>query len=95
MNFPKRDLEIVPEGNDEQDRPTCWAMLVCRTNKNHYIWISKYDADISECGYTVYIVEDSIGNNLADKKVYKTLQGAKRKAEEIAYRQEDTGCFTN
>jgi len=89
MTYPKRELNIVPECNDEYDNPTCWSMLVSETDsKRHYIWITKYDEN-------EYVVEDSNGYNRADGKVYKTLSGAKRKAEEIAWRQDETGFFSD
>lgn len=96
MTYPKRDLDIIAECN-ETGKPICWAMLCGRSyeegdeigspSKNHYLWISKY-------GKQEYIVEDSNGYNLAGK-VYKTLQGARREAEGIAFRQEETGCFSD
>ena len=87
--YPIKELEIVPECNDENDNPTCWGMLICEdgSGKRHYIWITKYDEK-------EYIVEDSHGFNRADK-VYKTLKGAKKAAEAIAYRQNESGCFTD
>lgn len=89
MSYPKRNIEIVPECNDDNDNPCCWAMLVCRTDdKSHFIWITKYDEN-------EYIVEDSNGYNRTDGKVFKTLWGAKRAAEEIAWRQEETGLFSD
>lgn len=89
MAYPKRSLEIIPECNDENDEPRCWSMLVTECdNGRHYIWIVKYDNQ-------EYIVEDSIGNNLTGDKVYKTLTGAKKKAEEIAWRQDESGFFTD
>lgn len=89
MTYPKRELEVVPECNDENDNPCCWGMLVCEDGdgKRHYLWITKYDEG--------YIVEDSNGNNRMDGKVYKTLWGAKKAAEGIAWRQEESGCFTD
>lgn len=88
--YPIRNLEIVPECNDENDNPTCWGMLVCEdgTGRRHFLWICKYDEK-------EYIVEDSRGNNLTDGKVYKTLKGAKKAAEAIAYRQDESGFFTD
>ena len=80
-----RKLIIVPECNDENDNPCCWAMTVC---DNHYIWVSKY-------GDKEYIIEDSNGNNLAGNKVYKTLSGARREAESIAWRQDENGLYTD
>lgn len=89
MTYPKRDLIVVPECNDDNDIPTCWAMLVAETdNGNHFLWISKWSEN-------EYVVEDSNGYNRAGDKVYKTLAGAKKKAEEIAWRQEETGFFTD
>ena len=89
IKYPERELIIVPECNDENDNPTCWAMLVCdAADGMHYIWITKYDDK-------EYIVEDSNGHNLTCNKVYKTLQGAKREAEGIAWRQDESGFFTD
>lgn len=99
MAYPKRELEIVPECNDEvTGEPTCWAMLVGKSyregdevgkpSKNHYLWITKY-------GEKEYWVEDSRGYNRAGDKIYTTLQGAKRKAEEIAWRQDFSGCYSD
>ena len=89
MIYPKRELEIIPECNDDNDNPCCWSMLVCDTgDKRHFIWITKYDDK-------EYVVENSDGYNLVDGKVYKTLAGAKKRAEGIAWRQEETGYFTD
>jgi len=89
MGYPKRELEIVPECNDDNDNPCCWAMFICRYDgKSHFLWICKYDEQ-------EYVVEDSAGYNRAGGKVYKTLQGAKKAAEAIAWRQEETGFFTD
>ena len=90
MAYPKRELEIVPECNDENDIPRCWAIRSEYDqggNRYHYIWICQYSED-------EYLVENSYGHNLAGK-TYKTLRGAKRAAEEIIWRQEETGCFSN
>ncbi len=85
----KRDLIVVPEcDNEETGEHTCWAVEIKGNDKNHYIWISKYDDK-------EYIVEDSHGHNLALNKVYKTLKGAKKKAEEIAQKQENEQFFTD
>ena len=89
MAYPKRELVIVPECNDENDNPCCWAMLVSECdNGRHYLWICKYDEK-------EYVVENSAGYNLADGKTYKTLSGAKKQAEAIAWRQDESGCFTD
>lgn len=85
----ERDLIVVPEcDNEETGEHTCWAISMKGNDRNHFVWITKYDAK-------EYIVEDSHGNNLAKGKVYKTLSGAKRKAEEIAYIQESEQFFTD
>lgn len=89
MGYPKRELEVVPECNDENDNPCCWAMFICRDDGgSHFLWITKYDEQ-------KYIVEDSAGYNIAGGKVYKTLRGAKKAAEVIAWEQGKTGYFTN
>lgn len=90
MAYPKLKLEVIPECNDENDNPTCWSMEAGESKGiKQYVYISKYDD-------REFIVEDSNGYNLADHgKVYKTLNGAKRKAEEICWRQNETGSFTN
>lgn len=90
MTYPKRKIEVVPECNDENDNPACWALTICTdpNGKTHFLWITKYDEK-------EYIVEDSNGYNRAHDKVYKTFRGALKMAEEIAYRQEDTGLFTD
>jgi hypothetical protein len=90
--YPKREIEVVPEANDEQDNPTLWSMFCGYSwngngKRNHYIWIAKYDGKD-------FRVENSNGYNLADK-VFKTLWGAKREAEGIAWRQNESGCFTD
>ena len=97
IKYPERAIEVIPECNDENDNPTSWAMISGRSyregdaignpTKTHYIWIDKQDEQ-------EYAVVNSDGNNLTGK-VFKTLWGAKRSAEEIAYRQEDTGCYTD
>ena len=73
MTYPKKELTIITECNDENGNPTCWAFV-----EHEGIWITKYDDD--------YIVETENGYNLAGV-AYKTLAGAKRKAEEIAFRR--------
>ena len=90
MKYPERHFEIVPECNDENDNPACWAVTICTTpdGKRHFLWITKYAEN-------EYKVEDSNGHDRTDGKTYKTFAGAKRKADEIAYRQEDTGLFTD
>lgn len=94
MAYPTKDIVIVPECNDDNGNPTCWAMLTGITydisgkSINHYIWISKYSE-------SCYIVENSNGFNLTDGKEYKTLKGAKKKAESVAWRQDETGFFTD
>lgn len=91
MRYLERDLIIVPEGVDEETgQPTMWAIrsLFDSGNKRyHYIWIELVDDH-------EYAVVNSDGYNLAGK-VYRTLGGAKRCAEGIMWRQEETGCFTN
>lgn len=87
MAYPKRELQIVPECNDENNQPRCWAMAIPASDRTHYIWICQYDDK-------EYIVENSDGYNLAGK-VYKTLRGAKKEAEGIAWRQDESGCFTD
>lgn len=85
--YPKRELMVVPECNDENDDPTCWAIEGGDKEKKHFVWVTKYDEK-------EYVVEDSEGHNLAEK-TYKTLWGAKRAAEGIIWRQEETGYYTN
>ena len=93
VKYPERELMVVPECNDENDNPTCWAMS-CGYSWNrdgskheHFIWICKY-AD------NEYIVENADGANLADNdKIYKTLWGAKRCADGIAWRRDESGSW--
>ena len=81
-------IEVIPEGNDENDNPTCWGITITDSKgKNHFIWISLYDEG--------YQVEDSNGNNLAKGLIYKTFSGAKKKAFEIARRQEARELFSD
>ncbi len=89
MSYPKLQLSVIAECNDENDNPTCWSMIAgeCKGHKM-FVYVTKYDEN-------EYIVEDSEGHNLNGKKAYKTLNGAKRKAEEICWRQNETGYFTN
>lgn len=88
MSYPKLDLIIVAECNDEDDNPTCWALLAGSDDRrNHYVWICKYGDDD-------YRVESSHGWNLANKS-FKTLWGAKRCAEGICYRQNESGFYTD
>lgn len=92
MNYPKRDLVVVHECDDEQGNPTCWSMFCgyswdCDHKRNHFIWICKYDEK-------EYVVENASGYNCSGK-IFKTLWGAKREAEGIAWRQEESGCFTD
>ena len=89
MAYPKRSWEIIPECNDEiTGEPRCWAAASTEDDgAKHFIWISQYDDK-------EFIVEDSAGFNRADK-VFKTLGGAKRAAEGILWRQEETGFYTD
>ena len=92
MAYPKKELEIIAEmDNEETGEHTCWAIrseFDRGSNRYHYLWITKYD---DEC----YIVEDSEGHNRAHNRTYKTLWGAQRMAEEIMWRQEESGYFTD
>ena len=89
MAYPKRELNIVHECDDDNGNPTCWSMAGGDPNtcEVHYIWICKYDDHD-------FRVEDSYGNNQAGK-IYKTLWGAKRAAEEIIWRQDETGAYSD
>lgn len=89
MGYPNRELIVVPEGIDENDNPTTWAIEMQGSYRKHYIWIEK------AYGAEEYEVIDSYGNNLTNGKIYKTLRGAKKAAEVIAWEQEKTGYFTN
>lgn len=85
MGYPKRELVVVPESiDDETGEETTWAIHIC---DNHFLWIEKQDEN-------EYAVVDSDGNNRAGR-VFKTLWGAKRCAEAIAWRQEETGFFSD
>lgn len=90
MAYPKRELNIVHECDDDNGSPRCWSMASeydRESERYHYIWICKYDDK-------EYVVEDSYGNNLA-RKTYKTLCGAKREAEGIIWRQDESGFYTD
>ena len=89
MAYPKRELNIVHESDDENGNPTCWSMAGGDSNTCglHYIWICKY-------GEKDYRVEDSLGYNRAGK-IYKTLWGAKKAAEGIIWRQDESGFYTD
>ena len=89
MAYPKKELNIVHESDDDNGNPTCWSIAGGDPNTCgvHYIWISQY-------GDKEYVVEDSLGHNLAGK-IYKTLWGAKREAEGIIWRQDETGAYTD
>lgn len=90
IKYPKRELNIVHESDDENGNPTCWSIMGSYdfgSQRNHYVWICKY-------GEKDYRVEDSNGHNLAGK-VYKTLWGAKREAEGIIWRQDETGAYSD
>ena len=91
LQYPKRELSIIAECNDEiTGEPACWSMesqYDPGTERKHFIWITKYSDK-------EYIVEDSAGNNLTNK-VFKSLSGAKRAAEGIIWRQEESGYFTD
>lgn len=86
-----RDLEIVPECNDEDtDEPRCWAIrsiFDIKACRYHYVWICRYDDK-------EYVIENSDGVRLV-KKAYRTLQGAREKAESVLVRQEQTGLYTD
>lgn len=86
--YPERELTVVPECNDENDNPTCWAMSCGKDGdgREHFIWICKYDDH-------EYIIENENGYNLADKTVFKTLNGAKRRAEGIAWRRDESASW--
>ena len=85
MDYPKKDIIIIPEGIDEDtNEPTSWGIVV---GKTHWIWIEKWDDK-------EYAVTNSDMDNISGK-VYKTLWGAKREAERIAFEQEETGYFTD
>ena len=82
-------VDVVPEADDDYDQPTTWSIeMTDSEGTKHYIWIVKYDEK-------EYVVEDSNGNNLAKGLKYTTFAGAKKKAFEIARRQEDRDFFTN
>ena len=84
MTYPKRQLKVVTECNDENNTPTCWAIEVNYSDEvRGFIWITKY-------GEKEYKVENSDGYDISGK-TYKTLAGAKREAEGIAWRREETG----
>jgi hypothetical protein len=89
MAYPKKNLTPILECDDEDGNHTCWAVQTEKmySGRYHYIWISLYSDG--------YRVENSHGYNLADDKVYKTLGGAKRKAEEVIFLQEEHEFFTN
>ena len=89
--YPKRELEVVIECDDDENNPTCWAMkseFDYGGNRYHYVWIIKY-------GEKEYIVENSGGYNLVGNQVFKTLWGAKRAAEGIIWRQDESGCYSD
>lgn len=88
-DFTNRELEVVPECNDDNDNPCCWSVYICTFNsKKHFIWITKY-------GNNEYVIENSQGYSLIGKKTYKTLDAAKKQAETIAWIQETTKNFTD
>lgn len=80
MEYTKREIEILHDCDDDNGDPTVWSMKVC---DGHWIFIEKY-------GEKEYAVTDDFGYILADGKIYKTLAGAKRSAEGIAYRLENS-----
>lgn len=81
-------IEVVPEANDEDDNPCCWALKFFDESGNrHYVWISKYDEK-------EYVVEDSNGNDLGNGPL-KTLTGAKNRANEVIRKQIVREIFTN
>ena len=82
-------LEVVPECNDENDEPTCWAMRSQYSDdrgRYDFVWITKYDDK-------EYIIEDSNGNNRTDGKTYKTLRGAWKEAARIMQRRDEAGSY--
>lgn len=92
VKYPERELIVVPECNDENDNPACWAMSCGKDDngREHFIWICKYE----EFPLNEFVVEDSEGFNLAHER-FKTLWGAKRRAEGIAWKQEETGFYSD
>lgn len=91
IKYPTRNLDIVHECDDDNGNPCCWSMAGeydPNAKRSHFIWICKY-------GEKEYIVENSEGHNLAGGKVFKTLWGAKREAEGIIWRQDETGCYSD
>ena len=91
MNILKHELftlEIVPEANDDDDNPTTWAIRMPDSNRNHFIWICKYD----DKGYCI---ENADGYNLWKDKSFSTLNRALKVAYQICDRQFETGYFTD
>ena len=91
MAYPKRELNIVHECDDEiTGEPRCWSMASEydeAAQRYHFIWICMYDEK-------EYIIEDSLGHNLAGKE-YKSLNRAKGEAEGIIWRQDESGYYTD
>lgn len=87
-------IEVVPDANDDDDNPTCWAVKIydSEEDEDHCIWITKYEADDSSF---YYVVEDSTGHNLAKGLQYKTFAGARKKAFEVATFQESHSYYTD
>lgn len=82
-------LEVVPECNDEDDQPTCWALasqFEDERGRHDFIWITKYDDK-------EYIIEDSNGHSYAHGRTYKTLKGAWKEAARIMERRDESGTF--
>lgn len=82
-------LEVVPECNDEDDQPTCWAIasqFEDERGRHDFVWITKY-------GDKEYIIEDSNGYNRTDGRTYKTLKGAWKEAARIMERRDESGSF--
>ncbi len=94
--YPEKELMVIPEGNDENDMPSSWSMLVADYThlggKKHYIFVEKNE---DEHGKNIYTIENSWGENLCHGTTFRTLAGAKKRAEQIAYTQETQGVFTD
>lgn len=83
MKYPKREIEVIPECNDENDEPTVWSMkFYWNCDCCDWIYICKYSEH-------EYKVETAEGFEISEHS-YKTLAGAKRYAEAVCWRRENS-----
>ena len=83
LGYPEREIEVIPECNDDNDNPTCWSMKYWLYGDTYdWLYICKY-------GEKDYRCEDADGLEVAEH-TYKTLAGAKKYLEGVCWRRENS-----